>query len=811
MQYMQVPAHVARYAGLAGILAGLVIGSSPAAVRSLPTVADVTAAAELDPFRSVTHAGMLLAAHTAQNRLDDGRPWAAWNTLRDFVDDDAGELPPAVALLAARSAAGWDGWSHVRRLLEDRPWLAKEDGGAGLMLLGQAEEASGDWASAATAYRRYAAVAKGADRGVGYARLGQVLRRADRDAEAAAAFARAAESLPEVADWMAALRADALAAARSGAVASVAPGGSSAARAQVARAEARGRAGRGDVAGAAARLEREANAVSDDDPTAAAALRVERAKILIGADRGREARDGLRAAAADERSDADVRARAAALLGDVPGSLSADDEMARAAAYEAAQKPGLAARSLRAAVSAGREADGATSLRIARLLWDAADYEPAGAWARKAADRLGGEAQAEAELIASRALVRLGREDDGVAALRRVAEQRGGTAAAGSAWFLLGDAANDRDAAIAAYRKAAAVESSPFAREALYRLADRCAKAGDDDCAARAWDEYVGRYPRGEQTAQVAYEAGVRHERDGRSERARAMYAAAIAADPSAYHAIRAADRLGADPLAAVLAQPASWPAGPEDAGDAAGVIRRLQALDEVGAGEAWQAELDAQTRRLADRPYALLLVAEGVRDAGHTVPAIRLGRRLLEQRGGQWDERLLRVVFPLAFRGVLMDEADRTGIDPWLLAGLVRQESSFDPDAKSWVGARGLSQIMPSTGEWLAPGAGVRSFSPELLQVPEINLRMGARYLRDQLRRYHGARDLALAAYNAGPGRADRWKRDLGYGRDVDAFREQIPFAETREYVKVVIRNAELYRRLYGSRRSPGLVSPER
>jgi soluble lytic murein transglycosylase len=87
----------------------------------------------------------------------------------------------------------------------------------------------------------------------------------------------------------------------------------------------------------------------------------------------------------------------------------------------------------------------------------------------------------------------------------------------------------------------------------------------------------------------------------------------------------------------------------------------------------------------------------------------------------------------------------------------------------------------------------------------------MGARYLRDQMKRYRGKRDLALAAYNAGPGRADRWKRELNYGDDVDAWRDRIPFAETREYVKLVIRNAELYRRLYGERRSPGLVTGAR
>jgi soluble lytic murein transglycosylase len=807
---MQFPISAARYAGFAGLLTGLLLGSSPAAVRSLPSVADLQPAAGLDPFRSITHAGMLLAARTAQGRLDDGRPWAAWSALRDFAEQDADPLPPAVALLAARSAAGWQGWSHVRRLLEGQPWLASEDGGAGLRLLGEAEEANRDWAAAANAYRRYAAVAAGADRGVAHARLGAALRRADENAAAADAFAHAARELPEVADWMAALRADALAAARAPTLPAMAPAGSSAARAAAARAEARWRSARADASGAAERLAREAAALADLDPSLAAELRIDRAKILASTGRWGEARGGLRTAAADARVTPSVRARAAAQLGEAPGALSVDEQTARAAAYQAAGRPGLAAKALRGAVSAGGDADGATLLHVARLLWDAADYEPAHAWSQKAAGKLGGEPLAEAELIAARALVRLGKEDAGVAALRQIAERRAGTAAAGSAWFLLGDAAANRDAAVAAYRKAAAVPASPFAREALYRVGDRCLRAGDEACAAKAWDDYVTRYPRGEQTAQVAYDAGVRHERAGRGDQARALYAAAIAAEPTAYPAIRAAGRLGADPLAEVLARPAAWQAGPEDTGEAAGVVRRLKALEDAGASDAWQAELAAQARILSARPYALLLVAEGVRDAGHPVDAIRLGRRLLDERGGAWDERLLRVVFPLAFRGVLMDEAERSEVDPWLLAGLVRQESSFDPNAKSWVGARGLSQIMPGTGKWLAPGAGVRNYQPELLAVPEINLRMGARYLRDNLRRYRGARDLALAAYNAGPGRADRWKRELGYGADVDAFRDRIPFAETREYVKIVIRNAELYRRLYGDRRSPGLVSAD-
>jgi soluble lytic murein transglycosylase len=113
----------------------------------------------------------------------------------------------------------------------------------------------------------------------------------------------------------------------------------------------------------------------------------------------------------------------------------------------------------------------------------------------------------------------------------------------------------------------------------------------------------------------------------------------------------------------------------------------------------------------------------------------------------------------------------------------------------------------MPATGSWLASSLGIAGYEQRLLAVPEVNVRLGARYLRDQVRAYDGARDLALAAYNAGPSRATRWKRELAYGRDTDAFREAIPFDETREYVKIVLRNAALYSRLYAEERPVGLV----
>jgi len=809
---MKLTSEIAGYAGFVGLATGLAIGTAPSAadVRDgIPSAAELAPRLDLDPFRGLTHAGMLLAARDASGKLEAGRPWAAWMALRDYLDD-ADDAPPAVALLGARAAAGWDGWGQVRRLLRGREWLSDEDGGAGLLLLGRAEEAAGDPAAAILAYRRFAAVGGGETRGVTSAHLGRVLGAAGRHAEAAAAFRAAAGDLPEVADWMAALQAGALAEAGFAATVGMPAGGSAAAHGHLAAAEARARQRAGDVAGGAARLEQEAHALAEEDAVAAAELTLQRARLLAAAGRQAEPRDALRRMAGDAGLPASVRARAAALLGGLPGGPAAEEELARADAYEAAAKPGLAAKALRSALRLGAADGAAARLRVGRLLFEAADYGPARSWLLDAAEKLRDPEQlAAAELYAARSLVRQGKADDGMEALRRVAERRAGTAAAGTAWFLLGDAAADRPTAIVLYRRAAAT-ASPEAAEALFRAGDRSRREGDAAGALRAWEDYAARYPRGEQAAQAAYSAGLLHERAGRAERARALYAAAVAADPVAYYAVRAADRLGVDPLAAAIATPSALPAT-GDAAAVAATLRRLRLLDAAGLQEAWRAELDSHVRRTQGRPAALLALAEGLRDDGHGVEAIRLGRALLEARGGAWDERLLRVVFPLPYHELVLDEAGRAGVDPWLLAGLVRQESSFDRRARSWVGATGLSQIMPGTGRWLAPAAGVRSFDPALLTVPEINLRMGSRYLRDQLRRYGGARDLALAAYNAGPGRADRWKRELGYGRDVDAFREEIPFAETRHYVKVVMRNAEVYRRLYGPGRSAGLASPAR
>ncbi len=767
----------------------------------------------LDPVHVLPRTGMTLIAMEARIYLDAGRPWSAWEVIRGHLDDPD-QVAASHVLLAARAAGEWGGWHHTRSLLAEREWLESADGGEGLFLLARAEEELGNERAAVERFRRYAAI-RGAHRaGEAHARAGRLLRELGEHRAAAAAFGAAAQRVPELEEWLSALQVESLGAAGAESaltLATNATGGSAVVRMRRLQAEAAGWIAAGDRDRAIRRLEWEARVLSSQGARGEAAeLHVERARLLHEAGSEGEARDLLRATAFETSVPAALRLRAAQMLGE-SSPRSAADDLARAAAYEAAARPGLAARALRGAIEAGASDDGGLRLHLARLLYDARDYGPARPAFQRAAEQLTDrELRAEAELLAARSLFRGGAARERPRAMeeiRQVAERHQGTAAAGTALFLMGDEAANTRAALALYRRAAALTHSPDAREALFRVGDRSLRLDDTPGAIRAWEEYVQRYPRGEQTARVAYETGKLHERAGRTAAARAMYTAATLAEPISYYSIRAGNRLGMDPLERIVTEPRPWIGLASDQAETSAVLRRLEALDALGLTDEWTAEYTSAVRLFDARPAALLALAEGVRDRGRPVEAIRLGYSLLEKRGGEWDERLLRVVFPYLYRETLEREARRANVDPLLYAALVRQESTFRPAVRSWVGATGLGQIMPATGRWLAPSVGITNYEEQLLEVPEVNLRMGARYFGDLLRRYDGHKDLALAGYNAGPARADRWRRELNHGRDTDAFRDAIPFDETRGYVRVVLRNHAIYERLYGSARPGELV----
>ncbi|WP_372613135.1 transglycosylase SLT domain-containing protein [Halomonas sp.] len=282
----------------------------------------------------------------------------------------------------------------------------------------------------------------------------------------------------------------------------------------------------------------------------------------------------------------------------------------------------------------------------------------------------------------------------------------------------------------------------------------------------------------------------------GQDAQAREAYARA-AADRS-FFGFAAADRLG-QPYALNLerngiddqtrARVARWP-----------VVERTEALlriDEPGlAASEWYA---AVSRADPQDARALADYAERRRWHAKLVQTTIAGRL--------WDALDWR--FPEAYRDHFLHWGERTNVDPYLLMGIARRESAYNPEALSPAGARGLMQLMPGTASQLGQRLGVGDPGPYGVLDPELNIRLGSTYMREMLDRYSGNRLAAAAAYNAGPGRVDRWLRDAP--QEFDLFVESIPFRETRNYVQAVLSYRVIFESLANGGNSEGvsMLSP--
>lgn len=154
--------------------------------------------------------------------------------------------------------------------------------------------------------------------------------------------------------------------------------------------------------------------------------------------------------------------------------------------------------------------------------------------------------------------------------------------------------------------------------------------------------------------------------------------------------------------------------------------------------------------------------------------------------------------LFPKPYWTDLKRFSSANGLDPYLVASLIRQESEFSPTAVSRKDAVGLMQLLPKVGKLVAKQVKMRHFTATQLFVPAVNLQLGTRLFRDTVDKF-GAFEYALAAYNAGDNRVQDWL-GLGKYRDPQEFVESIPFTETREYVQAILRNQNVYRQLYGT-----------
>jgi soluble lytic murein transglycosylase len=490
---------------------------------------------------------------------------------------------------------------------------------------------------------------------------------------------------------------------------------------------------------------------------------------------------------------------AAALLGSLPG-LTAADRLAMAGVLDRHGANREAARFYRAWLAAG----GGTAperreiqLRLGAALFDAGDH---GAAVTALAPLTGAEGAtgARAMLLTGRAEARRGNAARSRQIFLSLASRHPRTEDGSEGLFLVADMAHDaRDAATARslYRRVATeFPGTDRAGLSLMRLGGIAFAAGDFAAAARNWEEYRSKHPDGERWLESTYWAGRSYERAGRREQAAERFREVRARQPISYYAVRSAERLGER----------FWPVPMDtapaiDAGAQARVEEWMHGLDilrEAGLYDEAESEADVWIDRAADDPAVLYPLAETLNERGYTVRGIRIGYRLQELQPRP-NPRLLRIVYPFPYRSMIEAEARERKLDPFLVAALIRQESSFKARIASGVGARGLMQLMPETGRALAPQVGIQDWDVELLYQPEINAHLGTLFLADQMRAFGGSLPSVFAAYNAGPNRVDRWKRFPEHA-DPELFTERIPYRETRDYVKILTRNIALYRGLY-------------
>jgi soluble lytic murein transglycosylase len=227
--------------------------------------------------------------------------------------------------------------------------------------------------------------------------------------------------------------------------------------------------------------------------------------------------------------------------------------------------------------------------------------------------------------------------------------------------------------------------------------------------------------------------------------------------------------------------------------------VIKARLLANAGLNEYIPAEIQAAD---GSQEWGAFAEAEIYSSDGETFRAMRVLKRALPFYTsapidtipmGYW-----KILFPQQYWSSIEQQASKNGLDPYMVASLIRQESEFNPAAISPANAFGLMQLLPSVGRSMAREEGIRHFNEVELLNPETNIRLGSRYLKQTLDKFDGQAPYAFAAYNAGDSRVTDWQ-SIGKYHGMDEFVESIPFTETREYVQAILRNESIYRELHG------------
>ncbi len=739
-----------------------------------------------------------------------GRNWHAVRLLRRAFPEGPGGSEES-ALLFARAEAGWRNWSEVRNLLQEPLGSGMWRGEEAWYLLGRALEAEGELQEAEAAFGE-ALESEGGKLGDGAEALAPGEARAWRAllrgrlglyGEALADVELLEGEDPETADWVA------LEVAEMAAVEG-AREETREAMSMVARDEIRGSAwdllprallASGDSIGAEAAFWSSLPSLDDPSDQASAWDRVGALRLARGDSVG--ARGAFhQVLALSPGGGLGVRA-AEALLS--LGYDSARTALAGARALGGGGQPreALEAYEVYEAMIGG-SVSASVQLAVGRLLLNLGQ----GGRALPALTSLGEgddpETAAPALELKILALRQVGRSGEIRGVQDELMERFPERPEALEIGFARAEALRNRgnlEEAIDGYRSTVAMDSSHnLAGQARMWAGHLLLRLGRSDEALAVYGAYLEEFPDGRRADEAAYWRGRTLIEEGFEEEGREVLLQIPLDHPLSYYAVRAGELLGTAPTPAIPVPTDTLPF-PSLLRDGLGRFDRLLAVGLNGAAD-WEFEnLASRIRESPDverRQKVLLRLAHELNERGFTREGINLGWEL-RREGAKEDRDLLLAIYPFPYREIVMAEALERGIDPYLMAGLIRQESAFWVRARSGADARGLMQVLPTTGRGLARTGGPEGFRPDdHLYEAEINIHLGMAFFQDMRRRFGPDLPIILSSYNAGPSRARRW-RQYPEARDMPLFVERIPFTETRGYVKNVLANRAIYAWLYG------------
>jgi soluble lytic murein transglycosylase len=338
-------------------------------------------------------------------------------------------------------------------------------------------------------------------------------------------------------------------------------------------------------------------------------------------------------------------------------------------------------------------------------------------------------------------------------------------------------------------------------------------RQGRNADAKKAFEEQIALYPKGSEIPAALYWRARLAEEDNQPAVARAYYEKLSQRYLNFYYAELGRQRLKRLPAAPAEAEhialldrvPSLEGSGRITLSEPPVDDLRLQKAQLLGNGGLVDfAARELQAAASADAGnWATASTAQLFIDTGHYDRAIELMKRSTPNYFALDIPDLPRpyweALFPKPYWNDLKRFSTANGLDPYLVASLIRQESEFNPVAVSRANAVGLMQLLPRTGKQVAKDVKLKRYHPSQLYTPSVNLELGTHYFKGMVDRFGGSFEYALAAYNAGSDRVDDW---LGQGkyRDPQEFVESIPFTETREYVQAIMRNASVYKQLYGT-----------